>query len=108
MKKQLHYKVEGIMDTRQKLLECFANMGIIIDAQEDEVDLKEYILDSIQFITVIVEIERMFSIEFPDELLLYSVFDSLTGLISLIDSLLANNNEVNIDQKQLLVGGEEG
>lgn len=96
------------MDTRQKLLECFANMGIIIDAQEDEVDLKEYILDSIQFITVIVEIERMFSIEFPDELLLYSVFDSLTGLISLIDSLLANNNEVNIDQKQLLVGGEEG
>lgn len=84
------------MNTKDKLIECFSNIGVLIESQED-VDLKEYIFDSVQFVTAIVEIERIFLIEFPDELLMYSVFDSLNGLVEIIDSLIDDNNEVDID-----------
>lgn len=84
------------MNTKEKLIECFSNTGVLIEPQDD-VDLKEYILDSIQFVTAIVEIERIFSIEFPDEMLMYSVFDSLNGLVAIVESLIEDNNEVHID-----------
>lgn len=95
------------MTTKEKLLECFANIGVVIDNKEDDIDLKEYIFDSVQFITAIIEIERVFSIEFPDEMLLYSVFDSLNGLINIIDSLLRNDNEVYIENYPKGRGGEK-
>ena len=84
------------MDTKAKIKECFSNIGVLIEEQSD-VDLKEYILDSLQFITAIMEIERAFSVEFPDELLMYNVFDSLNGLVIIVESLIKNNNEVDID-----------
>ena len=76
------------MDVKEKLLQCFLNIGVVIDDTEDDVDLKEYITDSVQFIAAIVEIERIFSIEFPDELLLFSVFDSFNGLVKIVESIL--------------------
>lgn len=84
------------MSTRDKLIECFSNIGVLIEPKDD-VDLKEYIFDSLQFVTAIVEIERAFSVEFPDELLMYNVFDSLNGLVAIVESLIEDNNEVNID-----------
>lgn len=89
------------MDTKTKLIDCFSNIGVLIESQDD-VDLKEYIFDSLQFVTAIVEIERVFSIEFPDEMLMYSVFDSLNGLVAMIDSLTEDNNKVNIDNSVIL------
>lgn len=82
------------MDVKEKLLQCFLNIGVVIDDTEDDVDLKEYITDSVQFIAAIVEIERIFSIEFPDELLLFSVFDSFNGLVKIVESILKEDNEV--------------
>ena len=84
------------MNTKDKIIECFSNIGVLIEPQDD-VDLKEYIFDSLQFVTAIVEIERVFSIEFSDEMLMYSVFDSLNGLVEIVDSLIEDNNEVYID-----------
>ena len=82
------------MDVKEKLLQCFLNIGVVINDTEDDVDLKEYITDSVQFIAAIVEIERIFSIEFPDELLLFSVFDSFNGLVKIVESILKEGNEV--------------
>ena len=82
------------MDVKEKHLQCFLNIGVVIDDTEDDVDLKEYITDSVQFIAAIVEIERIFSIEFPDELLLFSVFDSFNGLVKIVESILKEGNEV--------------
>lgn len=82
------------MDVKEKLLQCFLNIGVVIDDTEDDVDLKEYITDSVQFIAAIVEIERIFSIEFPDELLLFSVFDSFNGLVKIVESILKEGKEV--------------
>ena len=83
------------MSTKDKLIECFSNIGVLIEPKDD-VDLKEYILDSLQFVTSIVEIERTFSIEFPDELLMYDVFDSLNGLVAIVDSLINDNNKGSV------------
>ena len=90
------------MSTKDKLIECFSNIGVLIESRDD-VDLKEYIFDSLQFVTAIVEIERAFSVEFPDELLMYNVFDSLNGLVAIVESLIEDNNEVNIDNFQQIV-----
>ena len=90
------------MSTKDKLIECFSNIGVLIESKDD-VDLKEYIFDSLQFVTAIVEIERAFSVEFPDELLMYNVFDSLNGLVAIVESLIEDNNEINLDNFQQLV-----
>ena len=89
------------MDTREKILQCFINIGVVIDDSENYVDLKEYVSDSIQFVTAVVEIEREFSIEFPDDLLVFSVFDSLNGLVNIVDTLLMESNEVNINDDKV-------
>ena len=73
------------MVERKDIIPILSNIGILIDEQMEtfDVDLTEYILDSIQFISFIVELERELNIEFPDELLLYDNIRSLNGFISL-------------------------
>ena len=77
------------MVERKDIIPILSNIGILIDEQMEtfDVDLIEYILDSIQFISFIVELERELNIEFPDELLLYDNIRSLNGFISLIENL---------------------
>ena len=77
------------MIERKDTVPILSNIGILIDEQKEtiDVDLTEYILDSIQFISFIVELERELNIEFPDELLLYENIRSLNGFISLIENL---------------------
>lgn len=77
------------MVERKDIIPILSNIGILIDEQMEtfDVDLTEYILDSIQFISFIVELERELNIEFPDELLLYDNICSLNGFISLIENL---------------------
>ena len=45
------------------------DMGILVPDDNNDIDLSEYIIDSLQFISFIVEIENKFGIEIPDELL---------------------------------------
>lgn len=54
------------------LLNILDEMGIYIDSnnnQHSDIDLTEYISNSIDFITFFIEIEDKFEIELPDELL---------------------------------------
>lgn len=63
---------------RSRLLDIFEQTGIVVDGSvlEQDTDLRDYVEDSVQFISAIVEIESQFDIELPDELLLY---DSLAS-----------------------------
>ncbi len=65
------------------ILQALKNKGLSID--DETIELKEYIPDSITFITLIIEIETVLDIEFPDELLLY---DRLGTVNSLAEALL--------------------
>ena len=66
-----------IETVREKLQEAFKNVGIIFTVLPDEdIDLQEYVEDSLQYITTIAEIENLFDIDLPDELLLFSSLSS--------------------------------
>lgn len=70
-------------DVKLKIHSAFINKGIYID--NDDMPLEEYIIDSITFVTLIIEIESVLDIEFPDELL--SV-NSLGTINTLSETLL--------------------
>jgi len=81
------------MDVREKLLNILEDSGIFIDRDniqsENDIDLREYITDSIQFISFIVEIEKELNMEFPDEYLLYDKIASLNGFSAIIESFVS-------------------
>jgi len=78
------------MENREKLLEAFDEVGIIIEnyANADDIDLREYIEDSMQFISAIVAIEDKFDIEIPEEMYLVDSFSSLNALNNIINHLI--------------------
>jgi acyl carrier protein len=76
-------------EVREKLLGILEESGLYIDREspEEDLDLREYIVDSVQFMGFIVEIENQFDIEIPDEVLAYDNLASLNGLTSVIESI---------------------
>ncbi len=78
------------MTNIDKLERCLESVGVYVelsDIEESDIDIRDFIEDSIQFITTIVEIEGSFNIEIPDELLTIDTFSSLKGLIAIIEEL---------------------
>lgn len=76
---------------QNRILNVLNDMGIlVVKDQEEDINLQDYITDSLQFITFIIELEKALEIEFPDELLLYENIRSLDGLASLIEEILKN------------------
>lgn len=74
-----------------KLAEIAEANGILVD--DFELNLIEYIPDSITFIAFIVAIEEEFDIELPDDFLLIERFGSLKELAMVINDLRPQNNE---------------
>lgn len=78
------------METKKRLIQLLDANGIFVDSESnDDIDLREYIIDSIQFISFIVEIEKEFDIEFPDEALQFENIASLNGFANIIDSIVS-------------------
>ena len=50
-----------------------------------------YIEDSIQFMSFIVELEQIFNIEFPPELLLFENFKTINNISLIIEEMSALN-----------------
>lgn len=82
------------------ILKFFEENGVCIDQDSisGDVDLREYLIDSMQYIYFLVELERMLDTELPDEILLYDNLSSLNGFSNLIATILdtsqrGDNNE---------------
>lgn len=83
-------------DIKEKLIACFEDVGIFIDfSEEDDIDLREYIDDSLQFISTIIAIEENFKVEFPAELMLYDNLASLNAFCKIIEELKHNSLVMN-------------
>lgn len=78
------------MDIREKIGKILYNMGFSIDSEND-VNLLEYGIDSLQFIEFVVSIEEEFDIVIPDEALLMDNISSLNGFITYIESIIKEN-----------------
>ena len=76
------------MDLEKSLVNIFEQKGIFlsVDEKDDELDM-----DSIQFISIIVEIESVFEISIEDDDLLQSKFKTFRDFYEMI-YLLKNSN----------------
>lgn len=76
-------------DIGNRIIECLENIGIIIDyTVHNDVDLTEYGLDSLTYISFIVEVEKLFMINIPDEYLQIETLSSLKGFIGMVENLI--------------------
>lgn len=86
-------------DIKKLILEILDKNGIYIaptEAEED-LDLREFILDSLQYVNLIVELEKSLDIEFPDEILQYDNLSSINGFVSLISEMLQESRDDDDD-----------
>jgi acyl carrier protein len=75
---------------RERLLGILEESGLYVEQKSsgEDLDLREYIVDSVQFMSFVVEIESQFNIEMPDEVLVYDKLGSLNGLAAIIESIV--------------------
>ncbi len=78
------------MEHKTQILSCFRNVGIDLpDIQEGgDLDLRDYFIDSLAFISAVVEIENTLGIEIPDDFLDYDKFASFCSFCEAIETLL--------------------
>ena len=76
----------------EDIIEVFIESGIMITYEGQDILLAEYIEDSIQFMSILVQLEDKFGIEFPDEFLQVDYFSSLYALNDIIDEVKMTNN----------------
>lgn len=80
------------------------SIGIMHDeVLNEETDLNEWIVDSLMFISFIVELENIFEIQIPDYLLQHETISSIRGLADIIMELKENSDstEKSDEQKDL-------
>ena len=80
---------------RKVILKLLENNGIVIELDEGDLDLRNYSIDSIMFISFIVDLENEFSIAIPDEYLTIELLQSIDGLTNLIIELLNSGVELH-------------
>ena len=74
---------------KNDVIEVFNELGIETEAiGENDVDLTEFIVESIMFISFIVELEDKLGIEIPEELLDINCIKSLNTFSTILEELL--------------------
>lgn len=89
-------KLERKLAMREKIFSILEELGILIEEEEkgSDFDLMEYFLDSIQFISFIVEVEKCLGRELPDEYLLPERYGSFNALCDAWEHIALGINEV--------------
>lgn len=78
------------MDIKIEIERIFEENGInIADAESLES------IDSIQYVTIIVEIEQFFNIVLPDYFLIENSFADYQKLVNIVTDLYKNSSEIN-------------
>ncbi len=82
-----------------KIIKAFENVGLSVECEdincliENDINLQDYISDSLTFISVIISLEEEFEIEFPDGISYYEYMNSLKSLIKLIKEIISDSNQ---------------
>lgn len=79
-----------IEDIKEKLHYALLNEGILID--DEDMNIAEYIPDSLAFVSLIVQIECQFDVELPEEILNWEQIGSINSLSFYMKDLLINNS----------------
>lgn len=76
---------------KEEIINCFSNLGIIVDDEENNFYLSEYLVDSVAFISFLVELEQKFNIEISDEYLIQGRIESFEDVINIVEELTTAN-----------------
>ncbi len=79
------------MSVGEKMCELLNGLGYHTtyeELQKDDIDLRDFIADSLEYVSLIVEIENAFEIDLPDEFLDFDVLASLNGIINAVEGLV--------------------
>lgn len=79
------------------LVEIGASNNGIKNLEKDsfgtDIDLRDYIVDSLMFISFVVELEKRLNIVFPDDLLFISTLTSLNGFVNMLIEIVNTSGE---------------
>lgn len=78
------------MNVRENLMKIFDDLSLIGQDENGEVILYTEMIESIQFISLIVDIESVFEIEIPDEYMLPEFFSSFNNVLDIVNDLINN------------------
>lgn len=88
---------------KKHIFEILDENGIYVDPCDmaEDLDLREYLVDSLQYVYFIVELENRLDIELPNEILLYENLISINGFVNMIINLYENKEDdsINIENK---------
>lgn len=80
-------------EVKRIVLRVLENNGIIVENEDMDVDLSSYSIDSIMFISFIIDMENEMSVVFPGDYLTVDVLKSIDGLTNLLLELKHKNME---------------
>mgnify|MGYP005751253161 CR=1 FL=1 len=81
-------------EIEEKIIEAFNNIRCTIDIDEVcDISIEEILEDSLIFVSFIVELEQIFSIEIPDEFLLPEKISSFESVKNMILEIARTENE---------------
>ena len=88
--------MNNIECAKNKLIEAMESVDIYINtnSQLEDIDIRNFINNSLQFIALIVAIEQKFQIEIPDEML---VLDSFQSFNDLLEKIVVLSNETIVE-----------
>lgn len=66
---------------------------IILDGEQDDFSINDYIVDSIVFIQFIVFIEEELNKKLPDDFLNYDILNSAKGFAEKIEAFIESSNQ---------------
>ena len=73
------------------IIKIIESLGVFAEDNADGTLLLENVIeDSIQFISFIIEIEQIFSVEIPDEYLIPERMNTINDVCSLVENLLSD------------------
>lgn len=82
--------LDSYMDIKNKIIEVFELNGFylpVIAQGEEDINITEYDISSLVFISIIIQFEEEFGITIPDEKLTIELFQSFNGLARFIYDL---------------------
>lgn len=88
------------MNIEKKLWDIFDNLSLIGRNDNGEIVIYSDSIDSVQLISIIVEIESAFNIEIPDEYMLPEFLSSFEHVLNVVTELYnnaANNAPVAVE-----------
>lgn len=76
------------MQMREGIIQCFQNLGIMIDDEvEKNPSIFDYLESSLVFVSFIVELEQFFQIEIPDDYLMEGRLTSFSDIELMLGEL---------------------